>query len=446
MDLNNTKQCLANWIIEKVIQENSSCWKFVEFRLLDWNETYYINWLLYDLEEWDNMIRSYTLGSNWKKVTYSCENIDYQLKNLDLIQPWKQVYVIAEENTNKIVELSQDNIIQDLNLPKCFIHHYYNLNWQLYEKRWIDKCKITWKIQEIKKTLIDKNLCGFNLYIKVLDKNNNTYYIKWNEQTFLGELWSCIAPYTYPKYINWTKYFPQIWDEINVPINKDNYSILSTISESDINNLEFCQLTWNEQEFQNIKALNKEEIIAVINKLVRDNNEAYPNNKIYVKTYYNALYLEDSFTWTLVVESVNYEIWSTDIPKNDEISATFNGTQIQEIIQEQQEKLKIETNASSNYNIVNNTNIQAPAKTEKQEEEIVINSNSWTMISTWEDLGFSWSIKDEENQTLSWTSQVQKSETIIKDKNIYQINVILISIIIIILLIIFWKYVKNKID
>ncbi|MDD3646472.1 MAG: hypothetical protein PHH06_03615 [Candidatus Gracilibacteria bacterium] len=440
MDEKTIEQCSASGTIEKVIQEKSSCGKFIEVRLINGDSTYYINGLLYDFEEGDDMIRTYTIGSSGKKVTYSCENMDYQFKNLDLIQPGKQVYVIANKDNNKIIELSQENIIKDLNLDKCYESHYYNLTQHLFERRWIDKCKLTGEIQEIKKTLIDKQLCGFNLYIKVLGKDNNTYYIKGDEQAFMGDFGVCIAPFTYPDYINGKEYFPQIGDEINVAINRDDNSILSTISESDINNLESCQATGDELEFQDIDALTKEEIIVVINKLVRDNNEANPESKIHVKTYYNALYLKDNSTGTLIDEGTSYDTIN--------ILESSSETQATEIIQEQktitvqQIKPKTETSTSSNYtNTTTNTQTQVQA-IEIQQEEIIEDTGS--LVGTGKDLAFSLDLKSTGTQDLSGIMQVQELESKMEDKNIYQVGVVFISIIIVILLTVFLKYVRKK--
>jgi len=89
-----------------------------------------------------------------------------------------------------------------------------------------ETCKISWKIEDINKSLNQDN-CSFDLELKI-NSGNNIFYIKANELIFFDDWESaCIwANTTFPVFLDSKLYFPSINDSIYTIIDKNNYSIV----------------------------------------------------------------------------------------------------------------------------------------------------------------------------------------------------------------------------
>lgn len=251
------EKCIASWIIKKVINEENTnkCWNFIEFKINDWINNYLINWNLSNSIEDDSIL---------------CNSFQYQLKNLDIIKEWLKVYVIADNNSNQIIEISDKDIVSNLNINKCSEHHYYSLTDYLYKIRWYENCKLKWKTDYVKYVENPEWYnCSFNINLQI--SNENWKYFISTKEHFLYDktwlyicLWSSDTIFPIEKNINWeNKVFqlPKIWEESYFIINNETKELIWYWEDEYLNStLSECSIDTEKQSFSLTWWLSKNEV------------------------------------------------------------------------------------------------------------------------------------------------------------------------------------------
>jgi len=251
------EKCIASWIIKKIINEENTnkCWNFIEFKINDWINNYLINWNLSNSIEDDSIL---------------CNSFQYQLKNLDIIKEWLKVYVIADNNSNQIIEISDKDIVSNLNINKCSEHRYYSLTDYLYKIRWSENCKLKWKVDYVKYVENPEWYnCFFNINLQV--SNENWKYFISTKEHFLYDkswlyicLWSTQTIFPIEKNINWKiqiSELPKIWEESYFIINNETKELIWYWEDEYLNStLSECSIDIEKQSFSLTWWLSKNEV------------------------------------------------------------------------------------------------------------------------------------------------------------------------------------------
>ncbi len=215
-----------------------------------------------------------------------------------------------------------------------------------------EKCKISWKIENIVKSSYDN--CVYKLEITL--KENNNYY-KVISSELKNSDWSdfCIVDTTFPFYKTWNiSYYPKVWDDFKWIIKKSDkdYPVLSYWEEI------YNNFTWSECESN-------------YSWWIISTNDNFPKEL-----------LDKNNTWVISV----FNTWS-DI-KNTELTQKENTISLKKDNQKTQTTQKITTTKS--WNILKTTsntgNIIKFAW-----NEISKNTNSWSLENSLNIINLSWS-------------------------------------------------------
>lgn len=367
------EKCIASWIIKKVINEENTnkCWNFIEFKINDWINNYLINWNLSNSIEDDSIL---------------CNSFQYQLKNLDIIKEWLKVYIIADNNSNQIIEISDKDIVSNLNINKCSEHHYYSLNSYLYEKRWGENCKLKWKTDYVKYV---ENLDWYNCYFDInlqISNENWKYFISTKEHFLYDKswlyicLWSSDTIFPIEKNINWeNKVFqlPKIWEEsyfiinnetkeliwywedeylnstlseCSIDIEKQSFSLTWWLSKNEVTQKRIDAVLWMKKEKQNQNSINPVLEQNQINTNIDMENEyKIDNNDIKIETKPIKDYKKDIDTIDKIVDiKKNEDTKISQDNQDNSITGTITSTWIikhEEVIQD----IKLNKEINNNY-------------------------------------------------------------------------------------------------
>lgn len=367
------EKCIASWIIKKVINEENTnkCWNFIEFKINDWINNYLINWNLSNSIEDDSIL---------------CNSFQYQLKNLDIIKEWLKVYVIADNNSNQIIEISDKDIVSNLNINKCSEHHYYSLTDYLYKIRWYENCKIKWKTDYVKYV---ENPDWYNCYFDInlqISNENWKYFISTKEHFLYDKSWFYICLWSYDtifpieKNINWeNKVFqlPKIWEESYFIINnetkeliwywedeylnstlsecsidteKQSFSLTWWLSKNEVTQKRIDAVLWMKKEKQNQNSINPVLEQNQINTNIDMENESkIDNNDIKIETKPIKDYKKDIDTIDKIVDiKKNEDTKISQDNQDNSMTGTINSTWIikhEEVIQD----IKLNKEINHNY-------------------------------------------------------------------------------------------------
>lgn len=367
------EKCIASWIIKKVINEENTnkCWNFIEFKINDWINNYLINWNLSNSIEDDSIL---------------CNSFQYQLKNLDIIKEWLKVYVIADNNSNQIIEISDKDIVSNLNINKCSEHHYYSLTDYLYKIRWYENCKIKWKTDYVKYV---ENPDWYNCYFDInlqISNENWKYFISTKEHFLYDKswfyicLWSTDTIFPIEKNINWeNKVFqlPKIWEEsyfiinnetkeliwywedeylnstlseCSIDIEKQSFSLTWWLSKNELTQKRIDAVLWMKKEKQNQNSINPVLEQNQINTNIDMENEyKIDNNDIKIETKPIKDYKKDIDTIDKIVDiKKNEDTKISQDNQDNSITGTITSTWIikhEEVIQD----IKLNKEINHNY-------------------------------------------------------------------------------------------------
>lgn len=218
----------------------------------------------------------------------------------------------------------------------------------------IEKCKISWKIENIIKSSYDD--CVYKLEITL--KENNNYY-KVISSELKNSDWSdfCIVDTTFPFYKNWNiSYYPKIWDDFKWIIKKTDleYPVLSYWEEV------YNNFTWSKCESNySWWVISTDDIFS---KDILDNNSwnilKELNQKINI----------DSPKTTIIKKESNLKISTTNSWSNIKSNSWT-------IINSNWPNLKEKINSWSLENSLNIINLSWSKLTQ--------NYNSWNLVQSW---------------------------------------------------------------
>lgn len=395
-----TTTCKASWIINKILWWDMTihnCWYYYRFRLNDWTRDYVIRWLE------KNNVWYWT----W------CENISYSFSGWNVPKVWDQMYVIAQYADSWIIEQWKGAFDKNINLPNCSITSDWDPSYEAY--LWADKCKVSWKIENIKKTFTDK--CWFNLKIEV-HNNKDIYFINGREYFYSEKFWALclwVWEWWFPnlKYSNDWKllntYYPNIWDNFYAILDKKDNTVLKY---------------W-------LDSYNSDNSIPVCN------NEYHPENQ--------------SMTWWLTQEKIDLVMQAVEkeFLKLDPFHNNFGKWHSIWIMTTVKEKISEPIKP-----IISTTKqIYTPKKAVIKKENINTSSvaiiDSWTtsnstQISTWtNEKVITWVIakSDTNNVVMTWISQEVKKDN---SSNINKFEVYWIIIFVWIILYLIYRNLKIK--
>lgn len=372
----STTTCKASWIVNKIIwweKTINNCWYYYRLRLNDWTKDYVIRWIeKNDIWYW-----------TW------CENSFYAFSWWQLPKIWDEMYVIAQYNDAWIIEQWKDTFNKFNYLPECPITADWSPSYEEY--LWADKCKVSWKIENIERTYTDT--CWFNLGIKV--KNwENTYIVWWREYFSWKGITLCLWAWDWWFPIDSTdwKISTQInsWDNFYAILNQKNDTILR-YWQNEYDNVDSsiptCSSATNEQLQTFTWGLTENKIKEIMGAVETEIVKTYPD----ISNKQN----------TNTTGTNNISSWTTSNTKESTVTKPTT-TQTQNV-STQGSKIK------QDISIV---------QSEKEEDNY---TNSWTNknVQTNNELESStWSIKIENNNTNSWL--VQNTELQIKSNETQQ--------------------------
>lgn len=365
--------CKASGVINKILwwdQIIDNCWYYYRFKLNDWIRDYVVRWI--------------EKNDAWYWIW--CENNFYAFSWWQLPKIWDKMFVIAQYNNAWIIEQGEDIFNKYNYLPECQITSDGSPSYDAY--LWADKCKISWKIENISRSFT--NICWLNLDIN-LKKGEETYIIWWREYFTWKWLSLCLwnNDWSLPIDItNWkiTKNINQ-WDSFYAIIDSKDNTILK-YWENNYNNADssipFCNVATNKQieaftwwldenqikqimdgvekeliktysDFNNISVIDTVELIDNSSWII-SNTIKNPEEKITTETTKPAKNVEQKITKNITLNNVNSwtilekQTWSNKIEESinlDEIEKNINVVNtwsIQALEQNQVQDTKYQSN------------------------------------------------------------------------------------------------------
>ena len=319
-----------------------------------------------------------------------------------------------------------------------------------------EKCKISWKIENIVKSSYDN--CAYKLEITI--KENNNYYDVISSELKNSD-WSdfCIVDTTFPFYKTWNiSYYPKVWDDFKWIIKKSDkdYPVLSYWEEV-YNNFTWseCESNYSQTKIQ-IDPQDKCKAHWIIEKIITPPNRdtTYYNKEIlfkYDNTLFNTYIITNNsnYKWTLLYNLSwnNYpkvwdEIYTIQEYWTNYLIATWKNNyddylylpdcskNFDDIV----EGFVIDDNQNNTWSDIKNTELTQKENTislkkdnqKTQTTQKVTTTKSWSILkttsNTWDIIKFawneitkntnSWSFENSWNiLNLTWSNLVQNIET-----------------------------------
>ncbi len=292
--------CKASWTITKIIWWDytiNKCGLYYRFRLNDWIRDYVIRWI------------EKNTGWYW---TW-CENWFYAFSWWDLPKIWDEMYVIAQYSDSWLIEQWKEIFSKYEKLPNCPITADWDPSYENY--LWADKCKVSWKIENIKKIFTDK--CWFNLTLE-LHNNKDIYFIGGREYFYSQKYGAyCLGVWQgwFPVIKYWTKweilisYSPNIGDTFYAVLNQKDNTVLR-YGENEYNTdttIPVCKTETHPENYSMTGGISKEKETLVMQAVGKEfYKREFPKNN----TNSSVVWIENSIsTWTTTTEKENLPVY-----------------------------------------------------------------------------------------------------------------------------------------
>lgn len=374
-----TTTCKASWTITKIIWWDMTihnCWYYYRFRLNNWENEYVVR----------GLERNDIWYGSW------CENWFYVFSWWQLPNVWDQMYIIAQYSDARIIEQSKESFKKfEKTLPDCPITADGSPSYDEYN--WADKCKVSWKIEEVARSFTD--ICWLNLGIKV--KNwDETYIVWWREYFTWKGVSICLWWWNGEQQIDSTdwKITTQInkWDDFYAVLNQKDNTILRYWKDeyNADTSMSICSGATIKQ-IQSFKSwITESELIRIMKAVEKDVERSDPFHYNFGK--WHNVWITKTLSW-------NTQSWTTNIDKKEE------NTKIVYV------KPKINT-----------VKVYSPKPMIIQNTESKIVDTNWE-ASTWT---FTWKIKEQEIINWSELKEVntknEKDEIITETKSVNSVN------------------------
>lgn len=208
--LNAQDKCKASWKVIKILTSKSISWcsNSLKIKFNDWTKDFILSWT------------EKILNTTW---TW-CNEKNYTFFWWQAPKVWDDMYIIWVYGYGLIWKTWIKEYNSNLNLPDCPIFSD-NLWWKDF--LWADKCRVSWKIENIKRTFT--NTCWFNLKIKVKN-NNDTYFVWWWEYFSWKDISLCLWAWDWWFQIDSTDWKittqVNVWDNFYAILDQKDNSIL----------------------------------------------------------------------------------------------------------------------------------------------------------------------------------------------------------------------------
>lgn len=351
---NTVEKCKASWKVKKIIKEDTydGCSNFLKIRLNDGVKDYVVRWT----EQKENATGS---GCIQKVNTFLPG---------DVPNVWDEMYVVAKEYYTNILKLGSDIYNSNLSLPNCWIYSDDPLFWDDFI--WADKCKVSWKIAEVKKTSADN--CGFGLQFEV-QNNESTYFFNGRESIYFekygsyclwrGESWFPIV--TYSQQWEASTYYPSKWDDIYAILDMSNNTILKYGVDNYNTNADVpvCVAETNPEKYSSVIWVSDIEVKTIMDKAETELKNLFNHEKV-KSTADQAL--ESPKEITVVTVPKTTPIHESTIPKKTTISTPPPKQE------EKKEVKQVEVVVSTGSEVQEMVSTWSEIKEEKKEETVII--------------------------------------------------------------------------
>ncbi len=340
--------CKASWKIIKILKYEDKCANYYRFKFNDWVKDFIMSWTEPKLES----------SSTW------CIYKTYTFSWWEVPKVWDNINVIGIHESSIILKIGEEYYNSNINLPDCEIQYDWDPSYENY--LWTDKCKVSWKIEAVKRVFVDR--CWLNLWIKV--KNGENIYLVWWREYFTWKSISlCLWIWEWWQPIDSTdwKITTQIniWNNFYAVLNKKDNTILRYWKDEYNANfsIPFCSGATEIQSFT--WWITENYLKKIMNAVERQIIHDFPDLKNKQGT------INSIPTW--ISTTTNWETTISKIKKNEEKKIVYVKPKINAV------------NVYSSMNPIQKINIES--ETLNTNLKNIVNSSSWLIekqeMNTW---------------------------------------------------------------